>query len=45
MNTVEIIKLKSIGAISKEYFDRIYGYWEDVDDERLMEIEIEEMEN
>jgi hypothetical protein len=41
MNTEDIIKLYSIGAISREYFGRIAGLWEECDEDRVMEVSIE----
>lgn len=45
MNTEDIIELYSIGSISREYVNQIFSSVENIDNERLMQITIEEMEN
>lgn len=42
MNIEEITKLIDEGIISREFYLRHFGLWEDCDEERKMEIEIEE---
>lgn len=42
MNIEEITKLIDTGIISKEYYLRYFGLWVDCDEERMIEIEIEE---
>ena len=41
MNIDEIAKLIDIGAISKEYYLRYFGLWEECDEDCSMEVEIE----
>ena len=45
MNIEEIIKLIDMGIISKEYYLKCLGLCVDCDEERMIEISIEEMEN
>lgn len=42
MNIEELTKLIGIGEISKEYYLRYFGLWVDCDEERMIEISIEE---
>jgi hypothetical protein len=48
MNTDEfnrLLELLNIGAVSKRWAMDMFGFWEEIDEERMIVIEIEEYEN
>jgi hypothetical protein len=41
----DVVELYMLGVVSKRYILEQFGYWIEEDDDRKMEITIEEMEN